>query len=138
MANRNKHRLRRQFSYSLRQGLTKLQGNLEFGSAGAIASDGYNLRGLDESSTSGPAATKLGTGKYRLRFADSWLGLSGFSFAFEHATATDGYNVLVLDSSKIASDKYVDLQVVNASNAAADPIDCKMWLEFSLRTSENG
>lgn len=138
MSNRVKHRNKNQFVHSVRPGLTKLQGNIEFGNAGAVGSDGYNLRGLDESTTTGPAVTKLGTGKYRLRFADDWLGLNSFAFAFEHASATDAYNVLILDSSKIASDKYVDLQIVNTSNAAAAPIDTKLWLEFSLKTSERG
>ena len=135
MANEVKHRLRRQFTYSLRPGLTKLQGSLTIGAGGAIALDGYDLRGLD---VSGPAVTRLGTGKYRLRFADKWLGLSAFSFAFEQAATTDGYNVILLDSSKIGTDQYVDLQIVNNANSAADAFSTVMWLEFSLKTSERG
>jgi hypothetical protein len=133
MANNVKHRNRKQFQYSLRPGLTKLQGSITVSSGGAVAVDGYSFTGLCDINP----LTRLSAGKYRLRFADDWLGLSGFSFAFEQAT-TDGYNVLVLDSTKIASDSYVDIQVVNAANAAADPISTVMWLEFSLKTSENG
>jgi hypothetical protein len=128
MSNNVKHRNRKQFTYSVRPGLTKLQGSITLGVAGAVSSN--DVRGLE-------SVTRTGTGKYRLVFDDDWLGLNAFSFAFEQAT-TDGYNVLVLDSSKIASDKYVDVQVVNASNAAADPISTVMFLEFSLKTSERG
>ena len=141
VGNRIKHRNRNQFTFNLRPGLVKLQGSITFDAGlGAVSSDGYALRGLNEGAAAdgGPAVTKLATGKWRLRFADDYLGMNAFSFATEHATATDGYNVICLDSSKIASDKYIDLQIVNNSNAAADLIDCKLWLEFSMKTSELG
>lgn len=139
MVDNVEHRNRRQYLYSLRPGMCKLQGSITLGPFGAIASDGYALRGLRSSSdTSTPPVSKLGTGKYRLRFADDWLGVNGFSFGWEDSAQTDAYNVLMLDSSKVASDNYVDIQFVNTSNAAVDVGNSKLWLEFSLRTSERG
>lgn len=129
---------RSQFTYGLRAGTTIVQGNIPIGSNGAVGT--VNIKGIT-------SVVKNSTGDYTVNFDEKYLGLVGASSVVETGTAgADGYTVQLVDSSFLtggyetvnSGDGYIGLQVLNTAGSLASPINCKVWVNFFLKTSEAG
>lgn len=97
----------------------------------------------DFQTTTAPV-TKTATGSYTLRFDDEYLGLSSFKWGIEDSSNTNKLNVILVsftatDTSGNSGRSSAKIKFVNASDAAADPDNGSyVWLEFGVKTSENG
>ena len=101
-----------QFLFSFRKKLTFLEGSFVIGTTGDVgATVGAGLT----------SATLLGTGNYRLTFADKYKRFLGASFSFDEGAAGDtGIDnvATVLPQTGIPAG-YLDIQMRKAGTAAA-------------------
>jgi hypothetical protein len=107
-----------------------------------LVDDGEWVSAPDHQTTFAPV-TKTATGTYTLRFDDTYLGLSGFKFGVEDSANTKRNNIVLV--SFTVSDATNDgrssciIRNISTAGAAADPDDGSyIWLEFALKTSEQG
>jgi hypothetical protein len=162
-------KIRNQHLYNVRAGLTMLQIRLKFGAAGAVGSDGYGntLQCNDVVRTSGDEkwsdkhqwvkglvwdgewsetapVTLDGTGKYTLRFDDTYFGLTSFKWGIEDGSNTKKNNVVLVsftasDTSGNSGRSSAVIQFCSTAGAAVAPDSgSSVWLEFGVKTSEQG
>jgi hypothetical protein len=87
--------------------------------------------------------TRTATGTYTLRFDDEYLGLNGFKWGIEDSSNTNKHNVILVSftasDTNNAGRSSAIVRLVSVQGGAADPAnDSYVWLEFSLKTSEQG
>lgn len=130
-------KLRRQFSYKFRGGVVDIEGKVPCGVAGAVGT--IDIPGVT-------SVTRTGTGAYTVNFDEQYTGLAHFCAGIETGSdGADGYSVQLVDSQFVdggysgvnSGDGYAKIEVLN-SGSAADPIDCTLWLHFSMKTSTVG
>jgi hypothetical protein len=131
-------KLRQQWTYSLRPGLTLLPIVIPVGAVGAVGSYevGHGLKSV----------TRTSAGLLRINLDEKYLGLSGFTFSPMDLTTADGYTASVVDSRAVTGplasinggDGYLDVQISNDASAAADVVNAKVAITLMLKTSEQG
>lgn len=142
VANKVEFNKRNQFLYSIRPGSVKVFGKIVFGDAGAVG-DYSEFHGVK-------TVTKVGgstTGKYRIELTSRFLDLVGFSGATSGVTDGDGYDVVLIDEfvqgfgAAVTDDAYQDgylhIQFFQGGTQK-DPVDTTAYLEFTMKTSEQG
>lgn len=107
-----------------------------------LVGDGEWASAPDLEATTAPV-TKTATGTYTLRFDDTYLGLSGFKWSVEDGSNTKKNNVILVSftaaDTNNAGRSSAIIRFVSTAGAAADPDNgSNVWLEFALRTSEQG
>lgn len=107
-----------------------------------LVDDGEWVSAPDHQTTFAPV-TKTATGTYTLRFDDTYLGLSGFKYGVEDPTNTKKLNiVLVSFTASDATNGGRSSCVVKCVSSGGIAVNfdalSSVWLEFALKTSEQG
>lgn len=131
-------KLRRQFNYKLRGGVVDIEGQVPVGSGGAVGT--VEMPGVT-------SVVRNDTGDFTVNFDEQYTGLAHFCAGVETgASGADGYTVQLVDSQYVdggypsvnSGDGYAQIEVLNTAGSKADPISCKLWLHFSMKTSTVG
>lgn len=106
-----------QFLYSLRKGLTFLEGNFVVGATGAVGT----VKGAGIASI-----TKTGTGAYRITCQDAYYRYLAGTWGFIDPTGLVGSSGIVEvqivgNPNTTAQSKYIDVVMRNAAGSAANP-----------------
>ena len=128
-------------AYNLRPGSLSIFGKLELGTAGAVESYS-SMAGVR-------SVVRVSTGLYTINLMDKYYASLAHFCCGVRSSGTDGYNVNVVSDAFVDGnegvhadvnerDGYVQIQVVDQADAAADPIDCDLYLNFVLKTSSRG
>lgn len=134
-------KLRKQLTYTLRPGTTKLNAEIAVGAAGApTLTSGVN-HGFK-------SVARTGTGALTVNLDEPYLGLVGLNAMVEKSSLVDGYGVQLagewvagvdtVNEEEGVADGYLKLLCRDGDGNATDLISHSLWLELTLKTSEQG
>lgn len=117
---------RKQWLYAIRPGLAKVLGKAVIASDGEVTQASSDLKEF--------TVTKASTGTYTLTLNSPALGLIGCNVSLLRA-GVDGY-MTKLVSEAVTTTGVVTIGVVDNAGAAVDPDSSTMFIELTVKTSE--